>query len=105
MVSSGLPALRQVRDKRVAVIVPRPEMPCCLILRAQTVLKLVAGLVGSVGCGFPNGNTYHSGRVSPNFSRYHLECSYQRRQHIRLERDRSSLPGVCLAVSHGQRCL
>jgi hypothetical protein len=41
--------------------------PCCW--------AVVARRVGSVGCGLPNGNTYHSGLVSPNLSKYHFECS------------------------------
>jgi hypothetical protein len=35
------------------------------------VLSVVIGRVGSAGCCLPNGKTYHSGRISPNFSLYH----------------------------------
>jgi hypothetical protein len=53
----------------------RPVTPASFLIAAQTVLKLVPGRAGSVGCGFPKGSTYHSGRVSPNLFRYHLECA------------------------------
>ena len=42
----------------------RPSTPAFFFTLAQTVLKLVAGLLGSVGTGFPNGKTYQPGSVT-----------------------------------------
>src|SRR5688572_6018007 len=53
----------------------RPVTPAALRTLFQAVLNVVAGLVGSVGWGLPKGKTYHSGRVSPNLSRYQRACS------------------------------
>jgi hypothetical protein len=53
----------------------RPLTPTFVLMDAQTVLNEVHERVGSVGWGLPKGNTNHSGRVSWNFFRNHLECS------------------------------
>jgi hypothetical protein len=36
----------------------------------------VTGLVGSLGRGFPQGNTYHSGWIAENLSWYHFAYSF-----------------------------
>src|SRR5450759_283638 len=41
----------------------------------HAVLNVVTGRVGSFGCPFPAGKTYHSGLHSPNRRMYHAACA------------------------------
>ena len=68
-------AFRKIGDERVPVVVPRPVTLAFFRTFFQAVLNVVTGRVGSLGRGLPNGKTYHSGRVSPNFSRYQTAYS------------------------------
>ena len=62
---------RKIRDERVPVVVPASRDLAFSRRFCQAVFRVVTGRVGSFGRGFPKGNTYHSGRISPKRSVYH----------------------------------
>ena len=71
IVWSPAPLSASSGDERVAVVVPASLHPG--IRPHINPDGLEGGHVreGSVGCGEPNGKTYHSGWSAPNFCLYH----------------------------------
>jgi hypothetical protein len=68
----------------------------------QAVFRLVTGLVGSLGLGFPKGNTYHSGWIAENLSWYHSADSFNRGRKSGVQWNRASFTALGFALADCQ---
>ena len=67
----------------MAVVIPAALNPAASFTFAQTVLKLVARRVASVGWGLPNGKTYNAELVVPNFFRNYSPATERAKEYAR----------------------
>src|SRR6266481_5171096 len=83
----------------------RPTTFAFLRTFVQAVLNVVTGRVGSFGCPFPAGNTYHSGLHSPNRRMYQAACASSATRTVSFSGITRPVPAGCFRLAHRERLL